>query len=255
MKVNKQIWAAALSAVLFIGSMSTPALAFVDESAATADAEETTGTLPEVSIGTEIESGAAEADDSLFDTSAGEDEPENNTVFTPDGTGTVMDTATDADGKEFYTITTESGAVYYLIIDNERTESNVYFLNAVTEEDLLPLAEGSGDTTETDIPATVSPTPDTSDTPADDADTDTEDKAADTKAAANNKSLILIVIAVIAAGAAGYYLKIYKPKHMAPSYDEDEDDFDDDNYDDDDGYLDDDSDSEDYLYRDEEEDD
>lgn len=242
MKVNKRIWATALAAVLFIGSMSTPALAFVDESAVTADAEETTGTLPEVSIETEIEPGAAETDDSLFDTNTGEEEPEKNTVFTPDGTGTVMDTATDADGKEFYTITTESGAIYYLIIDNERTESNVYFLNAVTEEDLLPLAEGTGDTTETDIPATVTPTPDTSDAPADDTDTDSEDKAADTKTTTNSKSLILIVIAVIAAGAAGYYLKIYKPKHMA-SYDEDEDDFDDDYDDDDDGYLEDDSDT------------
>lgn len=59
--------------------------------------------------------------------------------FTPDGTGTVVDNATDEDGKEFFTITTPSENVFYLIIDRQRTEENVYFLNAVTEKDLLPL--------------------------------------------------------------------------------------------------------------------
>ena len=61
--------------------------------------------------------------------------------FTPDGTGTVVDNATDEDGKEFFTITTPSENVFYLIIDRQRTEENVYFLNAVTEKDLLALAE------------------------------------------------------------------------------------------------------------------
>ena len=34
-----------------------------------------------------------------------EAEPETQNPFTPDGTGTVVDNATDEDGKEFYTIT------------------------------------------------------------------------------------------------------------------------------------------------------
>jgi len=61
--------------------------------------------------------------------------------FTPAGTGTVIDNATDADGKEFYTIMTPSENVFYLIIDRQRETENVYFLNAVTEKDLLALAE------------------------------------------------------------------------------------------------------------------
>ena len=61
--------------------------------------------------------------------------------FTTDGTGTVVDNATDEDGKEFFTITTPSENVFYLVIDRQRTEENVYFLNAVTEKDLLALAE------------------------------------------------------------------------------------------------------------------
>lgn len=65
--------------------------------------------------------------------------------FTPDGTGTVVDNATDEDGKEFFTITTPSENVFYLVIDRQRTEENVYFLNAVTEKDLLALAAPPGE--------------------------------------------------------------------------------------------------------------
>ena len=68
-------------------------------------------------------------------------------AFTPEGTGTVLDTATGEDGdKQFYTITTEDGNVFYLIIDGKRDGNNVYFLNGVTEADLMALAEKSEDT-------------------------------------------------------------------------------------------------------------
>ena len=70
-----------------------------------------------------------------------EAEPETQNPFTPDGTGTVVDNATDEDGKEFYTITTADESVFYLVIDKQKTSENVYFLNAVTVDDLLPLAE------------------------------------------------------------------------------------------------------------------
>ena len=43
-----------------------------------------------------------------------EAEPETQNPFTPDGTGTVVDNATDEDGKEFYTITTADESVFYL---------------------------------------------------------------------------------------------------------------------------------------------
>ena len=70
-----------------------------------------------------------------------EAEPETQNPFTPDGTGTVVDNATDEDGKEFYTITTADESVFYLVIDKQKTSKNVYFLNTVTTDDLLPLAE------------------------------------------------------------------------------------------------------------------
>lgn len=58
----------------------------------------------------------------------------------PGGTGIVVE-QTDEEGKEFYTIMTADENVFYLVIDRHRETENVYFLNAVTEADLLPLAE------------------------------------------------------------------------------------------------------------------
>ena len=43
--------------------------------------------------------------------------------------------------REFFTISTPDENVFYLVIDRQRGSENVYFLNAVTESDLLALAE------------------------------------------------------------------------------------------------------------------
>ena len=84
--------------------------------------------------------------------------PEPN-PFTPSGTGTVVDNATEQDGKEFYTITTPAENVFYLVIDRQRGAENVYFLNAVTEADLLALAELTEEPpAPTPEPAPVDPT-------------------------------------------------------------------------------------------------
>ena len=74
-------------------------------------------------------------------------------AFTPEGTGTVQDSISGEDGeKQFYTITTEAGNVFYLVIDGKRDDNNVYFLNGVTEADLMALAE-KGDGSVSVIPA------------------------------------------------------------------------------------------------------
>ena len=85
-------------------------------------------------------------------------EPEETATpnpFTPNGTGTVLDNATSEDEKEFYTIVTEDENVFYLVIDKQRDADNVYFLNAVTESDLMSLAEP--DTEETTEPVEPEP--------------------------------------------------------------------------------------------------
>jgi len=132
--------------------------------------------------------------------------PEPN-PFTPAGTGTVIDNATDGDGKEFYTIMTPNENVFYLIIDRQREAENVYFLNAVTERDLLALAEQSGDEVEN-----VSAIPDAPTIPDPEPEPTPEPEPEPEKSGGGG--IILVVLIVLVAGGAGYYFKIYRPKHQ-----------------------------------------
>jgi len=137
--------------------------------------------------------------------------------FTPDGTGTVLDSATNEDGKQFYTITTPAGNIFYLIIDLERDSENVYFLDAVTEKDLLALAEKSEDTGENVSAISDNTTPAVTE-PELESETPTEPE---TNSGGGNGGIIVIVLIVLAAGGAGYYFKIYRPKQeQADSEDE-----------------------------------
>lgn len=149
--------------------------------------------------------------------------PEGATPFTPDGTGTVMDNATEADGKEFYTITTADDNVFYLIIDKQRTDGNVYFLNAVTEDDLMALAEKSDGTDGQSAVPTPEPEPTPQPTP------DLEPEAEPEPEKSNGMgTVIFIVLAIAAVGGVGYYVKIVRPKQQAAFEDdgfEDEDDY------------------------------
>lgn len=181
---------------------------------------------------------------------SGTPEPTTSSVpegaFTPEGTGTVLDSATGEDGdKQFYTITTEAGNVFYLIIDGKRDGNNVYFLNGVTEADLMALAE-KGDGSVSVIPAadvctctekceagkvnTGCPVckndlngcigkekPAEPEEPA-----EPEQPKKDTGSVG---TIIFIIVALLAVGGVGYYVKIVRPKQQAADEDEfDEDD-------------------------------
>lgn len=141
-----------------------------------------------------------------------EAEPETQNPFTPDGTGTVMDNATDEDGKEFYTITTADESVFYLVIDKQKTSENVYFLNTVTTDDLLPLAEQGKEP-----PKEVTPEPEPKPTEPVEEVPEPEPEKKDSPLL----SLLLIGAVVLAGGGIGYYFKIYKPKHEAPDLEDD----------------------------------
>lgn len=204
----------------------------------------------------QIPSTSQEETEASSESSATEDETESAVpegAFTPEGTGTVLDSATEQeDDKQFYTITTADGNVFYLIIDGKRDSENVYFLNGVTEEDLLSLAQqdnGSESAIEvvtcncaekceagavnTDCPVckndlngclgkvTEEPAPE-----------ETEQPEAETeKSGGNTGMIIFLVIALVAAGGLGYYFKIVRPKQQAAM---DEDEFEDDGYGEDD---------------------
>lgn len=140
--------------------------------------------------------------------------------FTPEGTGTVVDNATDGDGKEFFTITTPSENVFYLIIDRQRDGQNVYFLNAVTEKDLLALAEKDPEPEVTE--PVMEPEPET------EPPTEPEPEPEPEKTSGFPMGNILMIAAVLlAGGGAGYYFKVYRPKHEVPDMDDEEYDYED----------------------------
>ena len=140
--------------------------------------------------------------------------------FTPEGTGTVVDNATDGDGKEFYTIQTPDEHVFFLIIDKQRTSENVYFLDAVTEKDLLSLAQGEKE------PETLEPEPEPTPTPPEQTDkTEPAPEPEPTKGNSPVGTILLVLAVALIGGGAGWYFKIYRPKHQAPDLDEEEMDF------------------------------
>ena len=145
-----------------------------------------------------------------------EAEPETQNPFTPDGTGTVVDNATDEDGKEFCTITTADESVFYLVIDKQKTSENVYFLNAVTVDDLLPLAKQGEEPAEE-----VTPEPEPEPTEPVEEVTEPEPEPEAKKTDSPLLSLLLIGAVVLIGGGVGYYFKIYKPKHEAPDLEDD----------------------------------
>ena len=142
--------------------------------------------------------------------------PEPNPL-TPDGQGTVLDNATDDEGKEFFTITTADEAVFYLVIDRQKSTENVYFLNAVTVADLMALAEN----TEGAVPITPAPEPEPDPEPTTEPEPTPEKKG-------GAGPLLLVLAVVLIGGGAGWYFKIYRPKHQqaaAPEEDYDEADY------------------------------
>ena len=128
-------------------------------------------------------------------------EPDPN-PFTPDGQGTMVDNATDGDGKEFFTIMAADESVFYLVIDRQRETENVYFLNAVTVADLMALAEPSPEAVPEPLPE---PEPEPAPTPEPEPEPEKSGGA----------GMLLAVLGVLAlGGGAGWYFKIYRSKQQ-----------------------------------------
>lgn len=139
-------------------------------------------------------------------------DPATMSPLTPDGTGTVLDNATDSEGKEFFTITTANGEVFYLVIDRQRNGENVYFLNGVTISDLMALAESGAEAPYTVTPVTQEP--DTDPAPSVEPEPDPEPES---KSSGNMATLILALAVIAVGGGAGWYFKIYRPKQQRVS--------------------------------------
>lgn len=70
-------------------------------------------------------------------------DPPSTVPLTPEGNLSLLDdlvVETNTD-KQFITVQTKSGSIYYIIIDRASDENNVHFLNLVDEADLLEIME------------------------------------------------------------------------------------------------------------------
>lgn len=148
-----------------------------------------------------------------------------------------ISSTTTAAGKEFYTISTKSGKVFYLIIDNEQSQDNVYFLTEVDEQDLMNFTL-SDTVTLPDVDtvyATVDDEDDQTETPAPEEESTEgpeapeEPEVQDREKTSNLGSYLLIGLLAAGVGAGAWYMKIYKPKHEFDDDDEYEEFEDDDN--------------------------
>ena len=139
--------------------------------------------------------------------------------FTPAGQAQVLDHAHNSDDKEFFTFTTPAGNVFFLIIDHQRESDNVYFLNPVTERDLLAMAERAGTPISEGIPVYIPSTPPVEQVVTPPLQTPQQPPVQ----GSNNGTLIFLVFAVAAVSGAGYYFKIIRPKQQAQSGDDFED--------------------------------
>jgi len=146
-------------------------------------------------------------------------EKEENPL-TPDGNATLVDQASDKDGKEFYTFTSPAGNQFFLIIDKQRSDNNVYFLDYVTEKDLISLAKKDKENpliTEIPEPETKQPEPEIKEEKPEEKPVEEETSE---KKQSNAGMVLILLLVTVGVGIVAYYFKILKPKQELEAADD-----------------------------------
>ena len=237
MKKRLSMLAAALCAVMMVGSLSVTAYA---------------GGGDEYIEPTEQWEGL----DPVEETAAPTVEPGEG--FTEDGNDLLYDKHTN---KQFITVQTSGGNTFYIVIDydkpvNEEEEQyQTYFFSVVDEADLLAAMEAAGMEVpdcactvkcaaggiNTDCPVCAVNMSECVGTKAEPEPVDEPEPADPEPEQKSNTGTVLLILAVaLIGGGAGWYFKVYRPKHQraaqpeedygdeledyddAPSWDEDE---------------------------------
>ena len=205
--------------------------------------------MPSLSIDPDMLAGLLDMFSGFFEDS-GETE-ENSDALTPDGNMTLIDDigTTETSGKQFITVQTKNGNVFYLIIDrDDEGEYTIHFLNQVDEADLMALMEDGEEETEAPTctctdkcsvgaintacpvcliqisqctgvePEPVTPTEPTDPEPTTD---DSEEKSG------GNVGMIVLVLVILAGGGgAAFYFLVLKKKGKTTKVPSEIDDFD-----------------------------
>ena len=146
-------------------------------------------------------------------------EKEENPL-TPDGNATLVDQASDKDGQEFYTFTSPAGNQFFLIIDKQRSDHNVYFLDYVTEKDLISLAKKDKENpliTEIPEPENKQPEPEVKEEKPEEKPVEEEKPE---KKQSNAGMFLILLLVTVGVGIVAYYFKILKPKQELDAADD-----------------------------------
>ena len=139
-------------------------------------------------------------------------------------TGTVQDKG----GKEFYTIKTKSDQVFYLIVDKDKTDENVYLLTEVGENDLLNFTDTNMVTLPQNQAIAESALPleteKLTETPEPEVTIIPEEKEEPEKKSNNSGTILLMLLVLAGVCGAYYYWKFMKGRNTSFDYEEDEDD-------------------------------
>ena len=165
-------------------------------------------------------------------------------ALTPDGNLSLIDDigSPATSGKQFITVETKNGNVFYLIIDrDDEGEETVHFLNQVDEADLMALTE-DGEKAETPIVCTCTEkcqagAVDTScevcavnmaECAGVEPEVEPEPEPEEEKSGGMGALALVLVLAVLGGGGAFAYIKFIKPKQASKaSADPDDYDFED----------------------------
>ncbi len=149
------------------------------------------------------------------------DSNSNTYELTPSGNLTLIDDVeeyesdNDISQKQFLTVTTKSGNTFYIVVDRDGNEDNVYLLNLVDEADLMALINDEKVTYESTTAEST-----TEESTASKEDTKTTAKSS------NSGKLILFVLVLGGGGFAVYWFKFRnkgKTEKENPERDIDED--------------------------------
>ena len=139
-----------------------------------------------------------------------------------DAKGTVIEETvnTDSEGvvtKEFYTITAGE-KIFYLVVDKQQSQDNVYLLTEAGANDLLNFVNYNGvDVWNGDVPMyelaseSIVPLPEITEVTKDGTEPTIEDSSEPPKT--NNNSTIIIVVLVCVAGIGIYFFRMKKRKN------------------------------------------
>lgn len=157
-----------------------------------------------------------------------EDNVEEVSTITPtDGQGDILENSTkDASEREFYTIETKNGNIFYIVADKEKNSQNVYLLNEVDERDLAGFLDEDAENEEVEQEDSFAPEPSPAPEEADSIEeSEVKEEQEEIKPEKKSKTGTYLIMLLLVGAAAGayYYLKIYKPKHDLKGADDWED--------------------------------